>query len=348
MTRTKNRVYFIAPEQNPSEFLLEIKRDYKSVILKGKWNEEEIKQNSAGKVCPICGYPLQFRYKNAYGLKIYMCTNDQEMCGFMTNDIKAGKLAIMKCDKCRDGYLIAKNAGNGYFLGCANYKNDKTGCNNSIGTNEYLTLRNIEPDFAEPFISAVTIVPVEKKEVTTEKPIQKLEVVNIPEVKPEQPVTRTIISTENKKNYTATPVNTKVMKANDSNDMSFKGQDLMELTRNTVNCLGHISENYYFGITILISVLRGGKRKQIIKHKLNEVPEYGIYANMSRDDMRAVVQWMINNHYMLKTKAKYPVLHPTYEGNHFDDCITKKQIKDLKKYLEDPNREIFEDEDPEE
>jgi DNA helicase-4 len=46
---------------------------------------------------------------------------------------------------------------------------------------------------------------------------------------------------------------------------------------------------------------------------------------------------------MLKTKAKYPVLHPTYNGNHFDECITNKQIKDLKKYLEDPNREIFED-----
>lgn len=27
MTRTKNRVFCIAPEQNPSEFLLEIKRD---------------------------------------------------------------------------------------------------------------------------------------------------------------------------------------------------------------------------------------------------------------------------------------------------------------------------------
>lgn len=69
---------------------------------------------------------------------------------------------------------------------------------------------------------------------------------------------------------------------------------------------------------------------------------------MSRDDMRVVVQWMINNHYMLKTKAKYPVLHPTYDGNHFDECITKKQIKDLKKYLEDPNREIFDDKDSEE
>ena len=51
---------------------------------------------------------------------------------------------------------------------------------------------------------------------------------------------------------------------------------------------------------------------------------------------------------MLKTKAKYPVLHPTYDGNHFDECITKKQIRDLKKYLEDPNREIFDDEDSEE
>ena len=125
------------------------------------------------------------------------------------------------------------------------------------------------------------------------------------------------------------------------------GKELKELARNTVNCLGHISENYYFGITILISVLRGGNRKQIVKHKLNEVNEYGIYADMSRDDMRAVVQWMINNHYMLKTKAKYPVLHPTYNGNHFDECITKKQIKDLKKYLEDPNREVFEEEDSE-
>jgi DNA helicase-4 len=133
------------------------------------------------------------------------------------------------------------------------------------------------------------------------------------------------------------------LKVGDSDDMSYKGKDLMELTGKIVACLGHISENYYFGITVLISVLRGDSTKQIVKHKLYEVPEYGNYADMSRDDMRAVVQWMIHNHYMLKTKAKYPVLHPTYEGNHFDECITNKQIKDLKNYLEDPNREIFED-----
>lgn len=42
MTRTKNRVFFIAPEQNPSEFLLELKCDYRNVLLHGNWNEKEI------------------------------------------------------------------------------------------------------------------------------------------------------------------------------------------------------------------------------------------------------------------------------------------------------------------
>ncbi len=336
MTRTKNRVYFIAPEQNPSEFLLEIKNDYKSVVLKGKWNEEEIKQNASKKICPICGYPMQFRYKNAYGLKLYMCTNDQEVCGFMTNDIKAGRLAIMKCDKCRDGYLIAKNSGNGYFLGCTNYKKDGTGCNNTIGTNEYFTLKSIEPDFDKPFVSAVCVIPAEDPIVSAKKSIKQPNKKELFTLKKENAETSDAVVPE------------KVVKPyeeKDQNEMSYKGFDLIELLRTIISCLNHISENYYFGTSVLISVLRGGNRKQIVKHKLNEVPEYGLYSNISLDDMRAIVQWLLNNHYILKTKAKYPVLHPTYNGNHFDECITNKQLKELKKYLEDPNREIYDEDD---
>ena len=70
-------------------------------------------------VCPICGYPMQFRYKNAYGLRLHICTNEPEVCGFMTNEYKAGKMSIIKCDQCRDGYLIVRQAkNNDYFLGC--------------------------------------------------------------------------------------------------------------------------------------------------------------------------------------------------------------------------------------
>jgi len=54
-----------------SEFLLELKQDYKSVVLHGNWNEDVV-QNFAKKVCPICGYPMQLKYKKAYGLDLYL------------------------------------------------------------------------------------------------------------------------------------------------------------------------------------------------------------------------------------------------------------------------------------
>lgn len=47
---------------------------------------------------------------------MYICTNEPEICGFMTNDCRGGKLAIQKCDRCKDGYLIIKpNKSNGFF-----------------------------------------------------------------------------------------------------------------------------------------------------------------------------------------------------------------------------------------
>ena len=137
MTRTKNRVYFIAPEENPSEFLLEIKNDYKNVVLKSEWNEEVSSQNKFKKSCPICGYPLQHKYKEAYGLHLWICTNEPEICDFMTNKLDAGKLAIMKCPDC-DGYLIAKSGKtNNYFLACTNYTADNKGCNKKIWKADY-------------------------------------------------------------------------------------------------------------------------------------------------------------------------------------------------------------------
>lgn len=138
MTRIKNRVYFIAPEENPSEFLLEIKHDYKNVVLKGNWTDEFKDTNPYKKFCPLCGYPLQYKYKNAYGLNLWICMNDPEICDFMTNEIRAGKLSIQKCDKC-DGYLIAKPKKDfqEFFLGCTNYSKDNKGCNNIIWREDF-------------------------------------------------------------------------------------------------------------------------------------------------------------------------------------------------------------------
>ncbi|MBO7123923.1 MAG: UvrD-helicase domain-containing protein [Treponema sp.] len=148
MTRTKNRVFFIAPEQNPSEFLLEIKHDYKNVILKGEWSEEVKDSTNFKKICPMCGYPLQHKIKAAYGLNLWICMNDPEICDFMTNKIEAGKLSIQKCDKCETGYLIAKpnKDRTDYFLGCTNYTNDGKGCDNKIWKDAFYRMNGLSPE----------------------------------------------------------------------------------------------------------------------------------------------------------------------------------------------------------
>ena len=138
MTRTKNRVYIVTPEQHPSEFILELIKDYPNVSLYGNVVKEQ--ETNIGKIkkCPVCGYPLQMRWKKNYGLKLWMCTNEPEICNFITNDLNGGDMSVEKCDKCKDGYLIVKKGKNELILGCTNYKPDKTGCDRMMSHDYYL------------------------------------------------------------------------------------------------------------------------------------------------------------------------------------------------------------------
>lgn len=135
LTRTKNRVYIVTPQQHPSEFVLELINDYPGVKLDGDI-VRNAERNIEAKRCPVCGYPMQLRYKKAYGLRLWVCSNEPEICDFMTNNLHGGDLPILKCDKCKDGYLIVKEGKGDPFLGCTNYKADGTGCD-SFMTRDY-------------------------------------------------------------------------------------------------------------------------------------------------------------------------------------------------------------------
>ena len=142
LTRTKNRVFIVTPESRPSEFIKELLREttlYPNVQLQGEL-KTDVKDTSVIKnKCPICGYPMQIRMNKNYGLRLWICTNDQEICGFMTNDRRGEELSIKKCDWCKDGYLVVRKGHqtDNYFLGCTNYKTNGSGCERRIYRNQY-------------------------------------------------------------------------------------------------------------------------------------------------------------------------------------------------------------------
>ncbi len=130
MTRTKNRVYIMTPQNKPSRFIIELIKDY-GLSHSDKLNMEVVDLFNLR--CPVCGFPLKYEFNKNYGLHLWLCTNDVEVCDFMTND-KIHKHDILRCPECRkkniDGYLIVKMSpqnGN-VFYGCTNYYNKDVKC----------------------------------------------------------------------------------------------------------------------------------------------------------------------------------------------------------------------------
>jgi len=129
LTRTKNRVYIAAPQSRPSQFLVELIKDHDLP------HPPQVNLNVVDVFklkCPICGFPLRYQFNKNYGLDLWQCANDPEICDFMTNDPRRLK-DIFKCPKCSDGYMIVKQDKNKIgFYGCTNYNIAGTGCNNTI------------------------------------------------------------------------------------------------------------------------------------------------------------------------------------------------------------------------
>jgi len=330
MTRTKNRVFFVAPEANPSEFLLELKQTYKNVKLLGDWNEEE-PVSIAKKPCPLCGYPMQFKYKRSYGLRLYICTNEPEICGFITNNYQTGKLSIQKCDKCRDGYLIVKQGRDkDFFLGCTNYKSNGTGCSRMISKQAYYSQMGykMEAPSADHLMLYATRISNSGDNASAVESDAKKD--NETPVKVEQNIQ---VPQEEIKWNAKDDDYVEVVRA-EVKPVLYGEIDLNDAVFNIVKALQNVSRIKFYGITVFCEVLCGAENKRIQDNKLDKIPEYGICKNLPADIVRAVLDWMISEHYILKTKGKYPVLHSTYEGLHYSESITEGKLKKLKKQLE--------------
>jgi DNA helicase-4 len=342
MTRTRNRVYFIAPEQNPSEFLLELKHNYKNISLMGKWNEDLKNIPSYKKSCPVCGYPLQLRYKTAYGLRLYICTNEPEICGFMTNEIKAGKLSIMKCDKCVDGYLIVKpsRGRDDYFLGCTNYSANNKGCSNTVSRKAYYKLMGYK-DLEEKTESLKPGKPapsaVKTRPAGPANPAENTGPATAPEHI--SSVSTQDASAEAEAEKDADPVNAMypdrvTISPLDTGEVMYDGTDLNIAVPTILQCLLDISENRFYSEQMLADVLRGVEDEHVLSVNFDLLDSFGKLSGMKREDIMYIIQWLIGEGLIWRTKGRYPVLHPTYKGTHYSENMSKPQLTALRQKLQ--------------
>lgn len=343
LTRTKNRVYCIAPMQNPSPFLLELQRDYHNVVLNGTWNEENLDQEV--KRCPICNYPLQYRISNAYGIPLYICTNESELCGFMTNDLNGGNRSIEKCPKCYDGYLIVKHSSknDSYFWGCTNYAKNGQGCsycvnikkeNKNTNSSQLKTEVIITKDMVNKILECilgtstinkfgintyVKILKGSKSKKIIEHGLMSVphygEFYDFSNAKLVAVINRLIESGYISQTMDDMPVL----------ELTNKGLDIVKNKPNTANIkikpenilatilqlVEYASKTNYFDRTTYLSILKGIVNEKIMAYRLNESSFFGVYQNYPLEVLDNAFEQLLKFDYLLETKCKNPVIHLT-------------------------------------
>lgn len=219
--------------------------------------------------------------------------------------------------------MIVKPAKqNGYLLGCTNYRKDGTGCNHIINKKPFYDMMGYAPDPPQTMRDDEALSGTKQ---TSSKGSAEHTVIE--RIRPSEPETK-------EKQQSNESVQDIQIKKGNFETVFYNGQDLNDIVCITLNALQHVSNIRFYGVTILVDVLSGNATERLTKAKLDLIPEYAKLSKLSRKELYAVIDWLIANHYMLKTKGQYPVLHSTYDGIHYDEKMNAGQLKQLKRYLE--------------
>ena len=193
------------------------------------------------------------------------------------------------------------------MLGCTNYKKDGTGCSRLMTPSYFFDYMNIEDDEPAPTVTVpkgYDLSPKSQTKVKADEPATQDGVVAatipVPNIKP----------------------------------VLYNYRDLNTMLGIILQTLSDVSRKKYYGATTLIDVLRGSQSKKVLSDRLNLCKGYGKLAGVKRIVVQSLVEWLIENEYIRQTRGPYPVLHPTYNGEHYGEIITRQKLLALKRKLE--------------
>ncbi len=117
-------------------------------------------------------------------------------------------------------------------------------------------------------------------------------------------------------------------------ESTYIDKDITIEAQKILSCIVRADER--FGTNRIIDILKGSKNKGIVDFKLDKLSTYGI-LQISKDEIKEMVDFLEMNEYIYATNDEYPVL----KLGKFSDDILKKREAVIMKSLE--NREYRED-----
>ncbi len=95
-------------------------------------------------------------------------------------------------------------------------------------------------------------------------------------------------------------------------------QELQDVTSRVQTVLnGVVAMGQRFGMVLVAEVLKGVASQKIRRNGLDQVGEYGALADLNKDEIRSLLQWLVSEEYLYVTEGKYPLLKLAEKGKRF-------------------------------
>ena len=143
----------------------------------------------------------------------------------------------------------------------------------------------------------------------------------IPQPRPAREEKQQTVKKQSLTRPTPNPPDAEVIAKATAKIFTYEESNLNDTIHTILQCLSNVSAKRYYGISVLADILRGANSQRIKTAGLDLIPEYGALKHVRREVVVNIIDWLIEQKFILKTKGAYPVLHPTYNGMHYAETI---------------------------
>lgn len=116
---------------------------------------------------------------------------------------------------------------------------------------------------------------------------------------------------------------------------NFEVVDITIESQKIVSCVYRLRQrNQMFGKIMITDILRGSNNKKIKRWGLDTLSTYGIMADTPVRKIRSIIDYLIEDNYLMLTNDKFPVINPTDKSREIvkeREPISMKQAKSSKK-----------------